>query len=91
MVVLSVRGATRLVDEFRRRASIVQPAARVAAFITIASVGAMAIMIPWCAATKYYRYRGISGEIRDLGSKPGIKGDLVFVRSGFATTSPLFR
>jgi hypothetical protein len=38
-------------------------------------------MVPWRAVTKHYRYRGISGEIRDLAASRHFEHALVFVQA----------
>jgi predicted dithiol-disulfide oxidoreductase (DUF899 family) len=48
--------------------------------VLVATLGALATTLPWRAVTKHYRYRGISGEVRDLAASAGIKDALVFVR-----------
>jgi len=79
-VALSARGMAQLAGILRKRALVTQAAARVGTFVAIASLSALATVMPWRAATKYYRYRGIGGEVREIVSRAGIEGGLVFVR-----------
>jgi hypothetical protein len=74
-VVLTARGA----DLISRRLDL--HAARVGAFVVLASISAMMTVLPWRIATKHFRYRDIGGEIRTLASQHGIRDGLVFVRS----------
>lgn len=57
-------------------------AARFCAVIAAASISAALVVLPWRATTKYYRYRGISGEVRALAARHQFERALVFVRSG---------
>ena len=38
-------------------------------------------MLPWRAVTKYYQYRGISGEVRELAASHHFEHALVFLRA----------
>ena len=77
---LSIRGVQRL-------AAVPGPGAagrtlsRLAAMLVAASLAAGLTVLPWRAATKYWRYRGIGGEVRALVRQRGIRQALVFVRS----------
>ena len=77
---LSARGAQMLAERIRSPVSF-SGGARVALVLALASLVAGSTMIPWRAATKHYRYRGVTGEIRALAAEHGFEGALVFVRS----------
>jgi hypothetical protein len=56
--------------------------ARVGVAIAAAALSAMAVMLPWRAATKHHGYRGISGQVRALAESHAFGHALVFVRVG---------
>ena len=80
VAALAARGIAGVAGAIDHRRSPAHAGARVAAVVLVATLGALATTLPWRAATKYYRYRGISGEVRDLAASAGIKDALVFVR-----------
>jgi hypothetical protein len=81
LAVLAARGAQMLVIGLDARPARPQPGARVGAFVLAAVVAAAVTMLPWRAVTKHYRYRGISGEVRELAQTTGFGRALVFVRA----------
>jgi hypothetical protein len=81
MAALTAFGAQMLIAALRRQNAASQPAARTAAFIVAATMCAGIVMVPWRAATKYYRYRGVGGEVRALAESRRFEHALVFVRS----------
>lgn len=83
MAAMTARGACLVAARLREHDAVPQPAARVALFVVLASVSAMTVMVPWRAVTKHYRYRGVSGEVRDLAASRHIDHAIVFVRSTF--------
>jgi hypothetical protein len=54
---------------------------RIGVFVVIATLGAAAVMLPWRAMTKHYRYRGVTGEVRELAAAHGFEHALVFMRA----------
>jgi len=81
LAVLAARGGQMLTAALQRPERVSQPAARVAAFMIAATMSAAAVVLPWRAATKYYRYRGVGGEVRALAASRRFDHALVFVRS----------
>jgi hypothetical protein len=73
---LTVRGTQMLAE----RAASRQSGGRLGAAVVAASLVAAATMLPWRAATKHYRYRGVTGEIRALAAAHAFDHALVFVR-----------
>jgi hypothetical protein len=71
-VVLSVLGANRIA----RMAG----GARVGAAIALACLAALLTFVPWRAATRYYRFRDIGDEIRQLTRDHAWTHALVFVQ-----------
>jgi hypothetical protein len=82
LAALTARGAQMLAGEFRRRATLSHAGVRIGVMLLAASAGAAVTMLPWRAVTKHYRYRGISGEVRELANATGFGRALVFVRAG---------
>jgi hypothetical protein len=54
---------------------------RTGVFVAAASLSAVITVLPWRSATKYYRYRDVGGEVRQLAQKHNFDHALVFVRS----------
>jgi hypothetical protein len=79
--VLTARGAQMLAAVLAVRGGVTHAGARVGVLVLVASVGAMVTVLPWRAATKHYRYRGIGGEVRALASAHHFEHALVFVRT----------
>ncbi|MGH9387572.1 MAG: hypothetical protein ACRD2N_25205 [Vicinamibacterales bacterium] len=77
---LSARGVRMVSTGLSALRALTHPAARVGAFIVAATVGSAVVMLPWRATTKHYRYRGITGEVRELAAAHGFEHALVFVR-----------
>jgi hypothetical protein len=79
LIVLTVRGAAAVAH----RASTRHPIRlhRIGVFVAAASLSAVITVLPWRSATKYYRYRDVSGEIRLLAKQHGFEHSLVFVRT----------
>jgi hypothetical protein len=77
---LAARGIDRFADRVERRGTLTHARSRIAAAVLVASLGALLTTLPWRAVTKYYRYRGVSGEVRALAASAGIRDALVFVR-----------
>ncbi len=80
LAAFAARGIGTFADRTEQRGAMAHARARVAAAILVASLGALATTLPWRAGSKYYRYRGISGEVRALAASAGIQEALVFVR-----------
>jgi hypothetical protein len=80
LALITVRGAQMLAAELRHRTAS-EAGARIGVLMVAASLSAAVVFVPWRATTKYYRYRGIGGEIRALASSRAFRHDLVFVRS----------
>ena len=80
LAALSARGAQMLSAELHAHGALAHASARVGAFIVAATVSAALLMLPWRATTKHYRYRGISGEVRELAASHQFGHALVFVR-----------
>jgi hypothetical protein len=80
LAALTARGAQMASVELQAR-GVSHAGARVSALILAATVGAAVTTVPWRAATKHYRYRGISGEIRELAASQRFEHALVFVQS----------
>jgi hypothetical protein len=78
---LTVRGAQALTARLTQSGRLSHPGARVGSVLLAASVVAALTMMPWRAASKYYRYRGVGGQVRALAVSHGFDGALVFVRS----------
>jgi hypothetical protein len=78
---LCARGAQTIASAWQSRAAIAEPGARLGAFVLIATVSAAAVMLPWRAITKHYRYRGITPEVRELAAANRFGRALVFVRA----------
>ena len=81
LAAVSVHGARRLGATLDRRGAVTQANARVSMVLIAATIAAAVTMLPWRAVTKYYRYRGIGGEVRALAASAGIRDALVFVRT----------
>jgi hypothetical protein len=79
LAALTARGIFGVAARMERGA-LPHAGARLAAALLVAVLAAMATTVPWRAATKYYRYRGISGEVRELAASAGIVDALVLVR-----------
>ena len=77
LVVLTVRGAQAIGARLSGSAA----GLRLSAAILIATASAFLFVLPWRCVTKYYRYRGIGGEVRSLESNNKFDGALVFVRA----------
>jgi hypothetical protein len=77
---ITARGTQMVSAELRGRGTS-HAGARVGALVLAAIVGAAVTTLPWRAITKHYRYRGISGEIRELASSQRFEHALVFVQS----------
>jgi hypothetical protein len=77
---LTARGILSVAARIDQRGAFTHAGCRIAAAVLVATIGALAITLPWRALTKYYRYRGISGEVRELTASAGIQDALVFVR-----------
>jgi hypothetical protein len=82
LATLTARGAQMASDRLQRRRPRSHAGARIGVVILAASVSAAGVTLPWRAVTKYYRYRGIGGEVRMLAAARGFEHALVFVRSG---------
>ncbi len=80
LCALSVRGVQRLAAVPGPAAASRSPA-RLGATLVAACLAAILTVLPWRAATKYWRYRGIGGEVRALVQERGITNGLVIVRS----------
>jgi 4-amino-4-deoxy-L-arabinose transferase-like glycosyltransferase len=78
-VVLSVRGAQAVAERLEEAGRA--PRWRVYAFVAMAAVSAAVTVPPWRAATKYYRYRGVSADVRRLAAQHGFGRSLVLIRS----------
>lgn len=77
--LLTVRGAQYVagrVDAPRQRLALM----RVVGWMAIGSLGALLLVVPLRATTKYYRYRGIGRDVPGLAATHGITNALVFVR-----------
>lgn len=75
--VLTVAGAVALARGWARP----RGARGVAAVVALASVAALLTNVPSMAVGKYYRYRGVGGDVRALADSAGIHDALVFVRT----------
>jgi hypothetical protein len=78
LIVLTLRGAQDLGE---RLGGGVAPA-RIGFALAGATLGGLFLFIPWRAATKYYHYRDVGGEVRQVAQQAGIRDGLVFIRSG---------
>ena len=76
LLVLTARGLAAIA-----RSDRAGPEIRPGAVALLASGIAMTVFVPWRAATKYYRYRGVSGEVRRMAQRYPFGNALVFVRS----------
>jgi hypothetical protein len=74
-IVLSLAGARAL-------ARSTGHGARIGGAIALASAAALLVFLPWRAATKYYRYRDIGSEVRQLQRNHDWDNALVFIRGG---------
>lgn len=81
LAALTARGAQMLAAACARTGRLSLSGARIGAFMLVLAIGAAVTMLPWRAATKHYRYRGISGEVRALAASAGFGRALVFVRA----------
>lgn len=82
LILLTVRGAGIVAHRLGERARDARiPALRVAAFVGLASAGAVLAVLPWRSVTKYHRYRDIGPDIGVIAAQHGITGGLVFIRS----------
>jgi hypothetical protein len=79
--LLSVRGIHMTSAALSSRKALSYSGTRIGAFIVVATVSAIGVMLPWRAATKYYRYRGVTGEVRELAVSHHFEHGLVFVRA----------
>jgi hypothetical protein len=82
LAALTARGIFGVGARVDRRGAMAYAGARIAVVVLAAAIGALVTTLPWRATTKYYRYRGISGEVRELAASAGIEDALVFVRGG---------
>jgi hypothetical protein len=82
LATVTARGAQMASDLLQRPRRRSYAGARIGVLIVAASVSAAVVTLPWRATTKYYRYRGIGGEVRTLAAAHGFEHALVFVRSG---------
>ena len=78
---LTARGAQMVTGALETRGRLTHAGGRVALMIIVASVSAAVMMLPWRATTKHYRYRGISGEARQLAATHDFDHAIVFVRA----------
>jgi hypothetical protein len=82
LAVLTVRGTESVVRRLAESGGDWHRiGGRMAAFISLASLSAMVIVVPWRAMSKYDRYRGIGREFQEIADQRGISDALVFVRS----------
>jgi 4-amino-4-deoxy-L-arabinose transferase-like glycosyltransferase len=81
LAALSARGVQLATADLHARGALTHAGARVGAFIGAATLSAAVVMVPWRAATKHYRYRGITGEARELAASHHFEHGLVFVRA----------
>lgn len=82
LTILTVRGADMaLFGLSASRGDSQAIAARVAAFVALASLGALLAVVPWRATVKYHRYRGIGRDFATLAEVRGITDAIVIVRS----------
>jgi hypothetical protein len=81
LAALTARGAQMVSAKLHGRGGLSHAGARIGALMLAASMSATFTMLPWRAVTKYYRYRGITGEIRALAASHRFLHALVFVRS----------
>jgi hypothetical protein len=81
LAALTARGAQMAAAKLEERRNVAYPGPRIGALILAASLSATVAMLPWRAVTKYYRYRGVGGEIRALAASHRFEHALVFVRS----------
>lgn len=81
LAALSARGAQMTTHSLRERGTLAFAGTRVGVVMVVASLSAAAAVLPWRAVTKYYRYRGITGEVRTLARLNHFDHALVFVRS----------
>jgi hypothetical protein len=80
LCVLSVRGLQRLRQHLPAALGD-RAGARLGTGAAAATLAALLTVMPWRAATKYYRYRGVGGEVRELVRERGIADALVLVRA----------
>ncbi len=79
-VALAARGIEAL-DERLREAAMERPRGRRAlAAAAAVSLIALVVFVPWRATDKYFRYRGMRPDVRELARVYGFEGDLVLVR-----------
>jgi 4-amino-4-deoxy-L-arabinose transferase-like glycosyltransferase len=82
LAAISARGAQMLIAAMPVRGTHSHSGARVGAVIVVATLGAGIAMLPWRATAKFHRYRGITGEVRQLAASSGFQQHaLVFVRT----------
>ena len=81
LATLTARGAQMLSADVHRHRILSYASARIWVLILAASLSAAVVTLPWRAVTKYYRYRGINGDIRSLAAANKFQHALVFVRS----------
>lgn len=81
MAVLTVRGLETVIHGLASRGSTDLLAARAGIFVALACASAMLTVVPWRAAVKYDRYRGIARDFQNIVELHGIENSLIFVRS----------
>ena len=81
LAVLTTRGVQMLGPVLTAKGKLTYAGARLGVLVCVATVGAAVTVLPWRAATKHYRYRGIGSEVRTLAASRGFEHALVFVRT----------
>ena len=81
LAVVTTRGVHMLAAVLSARGRLTYGGARLGVLVLVASLGAAVTVLPWRAATKHYRYRGIGSEVRTLAASRGFEHALVFLRT----------
>jgi hypothetical protein len=81
LTVLTVRGITACQERVAQRCMQPFLGVRLTTFVIAASLVAFVTVMPWRSFGKYYRYRGMSGDVARLAQRYHFGHALVFIQS----------